>query len=103
MRDNLKKIFRRNLLNIRLIKNKVVFIQNKMNSPFWNILRSIALCREFIIDETQLTTLLPGGDTVQADEELGAVVGVGVLGMGINLSKLISRSFLRAVESTGCF
>lgn len=74
-----------------------------MNSPFWNILRSITLSREFIIDETQLTTLFPGGDTVQADEELGAVVGIGILGMGINLSKLISRSLLRAVKSTGCF
>ena len=33
-----------------------------------------------------------GGDAVQADEELGAVVGVSVLGVGVELTKLISGS-----------
>jgi len=62
------------------------------------IFRSIALLGELIVDETQLATLLSGGDSVQTDEELGAVVGISVLGVGVVLAELISGSVSRALE-----
>merc|ERR1719180_503499 len=64
----------------------------------WDILRCITLLGELVVDETQLATLLTGRDSVQADVELGAVVGVRVLGMGVELAKLISRGLLWAGE-----
>ena len=49
--------------------------------------------------QAQLAALLSGGDTVQADEELGAVVGVSVLGVGVELSELVDGSSLGTLES----
>jgi len=62
---------------------------------FW----SIALFCELIVDKTKLASLLSGGDSVQANEELGAVVGIGVLGVRVELSKLISGSVSGTLES----
>jgi len=56
------------------------------------IFRSIALFCELIVDKTKFASLLSWGDSVQTNEELGAVVGIGVLGVRIELSKLISGS-----------
>lgn len=67
--------------------------------PFRNILRGVTLLGKFIVDEAELAALLAGRDAVEADEELGAVVGVGVLGMRIVLAKLVSRGRLGALES----
>merc|ERR1740123_1872908 len=55
----------------------------------WDILRCIALLGELVVNETEFAALLTGRDSVQADVELGAVVRVGVLGMGVELAKLI--------------
>jgi len=63
------------------------------------VFRSIALLCELIVDKTKLTSLLSGGDSVQANEELGAVVGIGVLGVRVELAKLISGSVSRALEA----
>jgi len=63
------------------------------------IFRSIALFCELIVDKTKLASLLSGGDSVQANEELGAVVGIGVLGVRVELAKLISGSVSRALEA----
>merc|ERR1712088_741101 len=63
------------------------------------VFRSIALLCELIVDQTKLTSLLSGGDSVQANEELGAVVGIGVLGVRVELAKLISGSVSRALEA----
>merc|ERR1719275_146925 len=62
------------------------------------ILWGVTLLGEFVVDEAELAALLTGRDSVQADVELGAVVRVGVLGMGVKLSKLISGSLLGARE-----
>ena len=67
--------------------------------PFRHILRGVTLLGKFIVDEAELAALLAGRDAVEADEELGAVVGVGVLGMRIVLAKLVSRGRLGALES----
>merc|ERR1719234_1839519 len=68
----------------------------------WDILWCVALLGELVVDETELTALLTGRDSVQADIELRAVVRVGVLGMGVELAKLISRGLLRAGEPVVC-
>merc|ERR1719445_2763523 len=62
------------------------------------IFRSVALLGELVVDQPQLAALFSGGDSVEADEELGAVVGVGVLGVRVELSELVSRSVGRALE-----
>jgi len=62
------------------------------------IFRSIALFCELIVDKTKLASLLSWGDSVQTNEELGAVVGIGVLGVRIELSKLISGSVRGTLE-----
>jgi len=59
-------------------------------SPFRYILRSITLLGQFIVDQTKFTPLFSGRDSVQTNVELGAVVGVSVLGVRVELSKLIS-------------
>jgi hypothetical protein len=48
--------------------------------PLRHVLGSITLVGELIEDKAELAALLTGRDTVQANVELGAVVGVGVPG-----------------------
>ena len=68
------------------------------NLPLRYIFRSITLFCELIVDKAKLASLLSGGDSVQTNEELGAVVGIGVLRMGVELSKLISGSVSGTLE-----
>merc|ERR1719273_1298969 len=63
-----------------------------------HILGRVALLGELVVDEAELAALLARGDPVQADVELGTVVGVGVLGMGVELAELIGGSLLGAGE-----
>ena len=56
--------------------------------PFWYIFGSVALFGDVIVDESKLTSLSPGGDAVEADVELGAVLRVGVLGVGVQDASL---------------
>lgn len=63
-----------------------------------HILGRVALLGELVVDKPELAALLAGGDPVQADVELGTVVGVGVLGMGVELAELIGGSLLGAGE-----
>ena len=60
------------------------------HSPFRYILRSVTLVGELIEHEAELATLLSGGDGIETDVELGTVFGVGILGMGVELAKLIN-------------
>lgn len=54
-----------------------------------------------VVDEAKLTTLNPWGDSVQANVELGAILCVGVLGMGIGQAEAIFSGFhFGALEST---
>jgi hypothetical protein len=76
-------------------------IFSEINSPFGNIFWCITLLGELVIDEAQLTALLPGGDSVEADEELGAVVGIRVLGMRVVLPELVGGRLLGALEAAG--
>merc|ERR1719245_1883196 len=62
------------------------------------VLGGVALLGELVVDQSQLAALVSGGDAVQADEELGAVVGVGVLGVRVELSELVSGSVSGALE-----
>merc|ERR1719278_2030229 len=64
----------------------------------WDVLGGVALLGELVVDKPELAALLAGGDPVQADVELGTVVGVGVLGMGVELAELIGGSLLGAGE-----
>merc|ERR1719278_187255 len=64
----------------------------------WDVLGGVALLGELVVDKPELAALLAGGDSVQADVELGTVVGVGVLRMGVELTKLIGGSLLGAGE-----
>ena len=43
-----------------------------------DILGGIALLGQLVVDQPELAALLPWGDAIEADVELGAVVGVGV-------------------------
>ena len=56
--------------------------------PFWYIFGSVALFGNVVVDESKLTSLSPGGDAVEADLELGAVLRVGVLGVGVQDASL---------------
>ena len=67
-------------------------------SPFRYILRSITLLGQFIVDQTKFTPLFSGRDSVQTNVELGAVVGVSVLGVRVELSELVSGSVSGALE-----
>ena len=67
-------------------------------SPFRYILRSITLLGQFIVDQTKFPPLFSGRDSVQTNVELGAVVGVGVLGVRVELSELVSGSVSGALE-----
>merc|ERR1719201_1507270 len=67
----------------------------------WNVLWGVALLGELVVDEAELAALLTGRDSVQADVELGTVVGIGVLGVGVELTKLIGGSLLGAGEPVG--
>jgi len=78
----------------------VIFKEGIIVFAFRNILRCITLLGSLVVNKTQLTALLSGGDTVQTDEELGAVVGISVLGMRVKLTKLINGSLLGALETT---
>ena len=80
-------------------ENREISVSIAFFSPFRHILRGVALLGKFIVDEAELAALLAGRDAVEADEELGAVVSVGVLGMRIVLAKLVSRGRLGALES----
>ena len=50
------------------------------HSPLWDVLGGVALLGELVVDKPELAALLAGGDPVQADVELRAVVRVGVPG-----------------------
>ena len=43
-----------------------------------HILGGVALLGQLVVDQPELAALLPRGDAVEADVELGAVVSVGV-------------------------
>ena len=90
-----------------------------MDLPLWDVLWCVALLGEFVVDESEFAALLAGGDSVQADVELGTVVRVRVparyvlrwcecqnrvflLGMGVELTKLVSGSLLGAGEPVVC-
>ena len=64
-----------------------------MPSLRWGRIKSI------IEHKTEFAALLPGGDAVEADVEVGAVVGVSVLGVGVELAELISRGAVGALEA----
>jgi len=70
---------------------------------FRYILWSIALLGELVVDKTELTSLFSGGDTVQTNEELGAVVGISILGVRVILTKLISGGGLGTLEPIRSF
>ena len=92
------------MLHTTLEKHELHFFFNSVeaNSPFSHVLGRVALLSELVVDQAQLAALLPRGDPVQADEELGAVVGIRVLGVGVVLAELVRGSLLRALESAGC-
>ena len=54
--------------------------ENVLDLPLWDVLWCVALLGELVVDEAELAALLTGRDSVQADVELGTVVGVGVPG-----------------------
>ena len=61
-----------------------------MDLPLRDVLWCVALLGEFVVDESEFAALLAGGDSVQADVELGTVVRVRVparfvLGCGVNI------------------
>merc|ERR1719323_1342511 len=64
----------------------------------WDVLGSITLLGDLVVDKSELATLLSGRDSVQADVELGTVVRVRVLGVWVELTELISRSLLGTSE-----
>ena len=67
--------------------------------PFGDVFGWVALPCDGVEDQSELTALLPWGDTVEADVELGAVSGVGVLGMGVGNAKGVSLGKFGAVET----
>ena len=67
--------------------------------PFRHILGSVALLGHLVVDQAELAALLTGRDAVQTDEELGAVVGIGVLGVGVELAELVNGSSLGTLEA----
>lgn len=71
------------LVGLIFVKESIVVF------AFRDILRRITRLREFIVNETQFTSLFPGGDAVQANVELGAIRGVSVFWMGIRDAKSI--------------
>ena len=74
---------------------------NSVYSPLRYILGSVALLGQLVVDEAELAALLAGRDAVQAHVELGAVVGVGVLGVGVELAELVSGGVGGALEPVG--
>jgi len=66
-----------------------------------DILGGIALLGQLVVDQPELAALLPRGDAVEADVELGAVVGVGVLGVGVKLAELVRGGLLGTSEAAG--
>merc|ERR1719192_671282 len=60
----------------------------------WDVLGGVTLLGDLVVNKSELATLLSGRDSVQADVELGTVVRVRVLGVGIELTELISWSLL---------
>ena len=76
-------------------------MRQHFNSPFRYILRSITLVGELIENKAELTALLSGRDSVQADVEVSAVVGISVLGVGVELAELISWGTGGALEAIG--
>merc|ERR1719500_2501179 len=82
------------LLRLILILQECVVV-----FALWDVLWGVALLGELVVDEAELAALLTGRDSVQADVELGTVVGVRVLGVRVELSKLISGSLLGAGEA----
>ena len=58
-----------------------------------------ALLGDLVVDQSDLAALLPGGHVVEADEELGTVQRVRVLGVGVVLSELVGVRPLGAGET----
>merc|ERR1719242_1545255 len=84
------------LLRLVLILQECVVV-----FALWDVLWGVALLGELVVDEAELAALLTGRDSVQADVELSTVVRVGVLGVGVELTKLIGGSLLGAGEPVG--
>jgi len=84
-------------LRLVLVQEGVVVL------AFWDILGRVTLQGGLVKDESELTALFPGGDVVETDEELGTVVGVSELGMGVDLSELVAVGLLGAAEPAGGF
>jgi len=81
------------LVILVLIKEGVVVF------AFRYILRSVTLEGELIKHQAELAALLSGGDAVQTDVEVGAVVGISVLGVGVELAELVSGRVGGALEA----
>merc|ERR1712080_107998 len=64
----------------------------------WDVLGNITLLGDLVVDKSEFATLLSGRDSVQADVELSPVVRVRVLGVGVELTELISRCLLGTSE-----
>ena len=79
--------------------NDTVQMRHHFNSPFRYILRSITLVGQLIENKAELTALLSGRDSVQADVEVSAVVGISVLGVGVELAEFVDGSSLGTLES----
>lgn len=65
------------ILALSLLQEGVVVL------AFWNIFRRIARKCDGVENEAELATLGTGRHSVQADVELGAISGVGVLGVRV--------------------
>ena len=55
--------------------------------------------REFIVDETQFTSLLTWGNAIQADVELGAIRGISVFGMGVGDTESVCGRLFGTLEA----
>ena len=76
-----------------------------LDLPLGHVLGGVALAANVIEDEAELAALLPGSDAVQADVELGAVGGIGVLGVGvgdaIGINFVVGGASKAALKSMG--
>ena len=67
--------------------------------PLGHVLGGVALLGGGVEDETLLAALGPGGDTVHADVELGAVGGVLELGVGVGDAEGVEPGVSGALEA----
>ncbi len=81
------------LVELLLLQEGVVVL------ALWHVLRSVARVGHRVEDETELAALLARGHAVQADVELCAVCGVGVLGMGVGDAVGVGLAHVGALET----